>query len=449
MKKLKAWLKKAWINFKQIIIDILRLDGDKIFIKLKNFIIRNKARIKRISGHIWHEVKNIGKGFKTFKDDIQVSFIDIKDDYYSKYKKVSYDQSKNLQKVTNDVIKFIPFSLFIIVPGLELLLPAWLVIFPNSIPSQFLSPTARHKQMEELIQNRNKAAERLLYKYPKYLKRLMKSSSLSEEEKVEVAQLIEYIEKGTYMHTDLLKYKHLFKKYADFKHFKVNTLLDIAHFMGLKPITGLNTINNILSFVRLNIKLDNKYISWYTKLILRRELRMYMRKIRKEDTYLSMENINIFPVSKIDSILVERGIKIENRPIENKLKDYKIWQAISNLSNVPDVLLIFCRVNDFADSLYRVNHFEQEIDLIKRIGSNKLYLQRKNVLDDFLGVRKVKEYIDFVASLKQPSQTAQTGNNADSSAHIDDTAKQTASDSKVVSPPADAATVKQHEAALP
>lgn len=87
--------------------------------------------------------------------------------------------------------------------------------------------------------------------------------------------------------------------------------------------------------------------------------------------------------------------------------------------------------------------------MIKRIGSNKLYLQRKNVLDDFLGVRKVKEYIDFVANLKQPSQTAQTDNIADCSASIDDTVKQTASDSKVVSPPADAAAVKQPEAALP
>lgn len=34
-----------------------------------------------------------------------------------------------------DVIKFIPFSFFIIIPGAEILLPPYLMVFPNSIPS--------------------------------------------------------------------------------------------------------------------------------------------------------------------------------------------------------------------------------------------------------------------------------------------------------------------------
>ena len=62
--------------------------------------------------------------------------------------------------------------MFILIPGLELLLPAWLMIFPNAIPSQFQSPASRTKQMTKLIANRNIAAEKLLYKFPKYLKKL-------------------------------------------------------------------------------------------------------------------------------------------------------------------------------------------------------------------------------------------------------------------------------------
>jgi hypothetical protein len=33
----------------------------------------------------------------------------------------------------------IPFSMFLLIPGAELALPLWLKIFPNSMPSQFLS----------------------------------------------------------------------------------------------------------------------------------------------------------------------------------------------------------------------------------------------------------------------------------------------------------------------
>jgi LETM1 and EF-hand domain-containing protein 1 len=48
--------------------------------------------------------------------------------------------------VKKDFIKFIPFSVFILIPGLELLLPAWVMIFPNSVPSQFMSNSNRVKK---------------------------------------------------------------------------------------------------------------------------------------------------------------------------------------------------------------------------------------------------------------------------------------------------------------
>jgi len=65
--------------------------------------------------------------------------------YDLKYDKESFSENVKLKQVRSDFIKFIPFSIFIIVPGAELLLPAWLVVFPNSIPSQFLSDEARYK----------------------------------------------------------------------------------------------------------------------------------------------------------------------------------------------------------------------------------------------------------------------------------------------------------------
>lgn len=80
--------------------------------------------------------------------------------------------------MTQDFIKFIPFSLFIIVPGLEVLLPAWLVIFPNSIPSQFLSEEDRKKKFKVLNEQRNVSAEKLLYILPKYLYLLEKDKSV-------------------------------------------------------------------------------------------------------------------------------------------------------------------------------------------------------------------------------------------------------------------------------
>ena len=383
--------------------------------KFSAFVIRSYKKSRKILASIWHELKHIIQGFRSFKNDIQESVSDTKDLHYAKYKKVTYSHSRKMQNITRDVIKFIPFSIFIIIPGLELLLPAWLVIFPNAIPSQFQSSSARQKKLEQLIENRNYAAEKLLFKYPKYMKRLAKSPHLNDQEIKEMDELLRLTDISSQsksnqrakdiMFTILLRYKHLFTKYADFKHFRPSTLHQMAQFMGLNPITGLNTINNLLSFFGAKIDIENPYVKWFTKIILRRELKLFFRKIRREDSYLSMEAVNSFPESKLDSILIERGIEITNRTKEQKLKDYKMWQAISNLNNVPDTLLIYCRLLEFAEDLYKTNHIENEEDCVEEISHN--YLHRKQVLHEFLGIDKVNDYLKHLVNIRNTFQARQ------------------------------------------
>jgi len=42
-----------------------------------------------------------------------------------------------LRRTTNDLLRLIPFSVFLIVPFMELLLPVALKLFPNMLPSTF------------------------------------------------------------------------------------------------------------------------------------------------------------------------------------------------------------------------------------------------------------------------------------------------------------------------
>ena len=392
--------------------DLLYWEKQKVISKMADFLKRNYFRVRRTSSHIWEEVKHIGKGFVTLKDDIKGSVTDVKDLHYARYKKPTYSHTQKIQQITQDVIKFIPFSIFILIPGLELLLPAWLVIFPNAIPSQFQSKNTRQKKMDELLMNRNNGAEKLLYKFPKYLKTLSNSSILSKKEKEELEELLKLVDSNNAMHTDYLRYKHLFTKYADFKHFKVTSLQEMAHFMGLSPVTGLNIINNVLSFLGMRIQIDNKYVSWLTKIILTRELRLFFRKIRREDSYLYWEKVESLEENKLDSILIERGIEIVNKPIPTKLKDYKMWQAISNLNNAPDTMLLFCRLNEFAEDLYRMTALEHEIDLIRRVGSDREYIRRKKKLEEYLNIANVKSEIShFIKeknALLEDGETAKT-----------------------------------------
>lgn len=87
-----------------------------------------------------------------------------------------------------DFIKFVPFSLFLLIPGGELFLPAWVMIFPNSIPSQFVGEEERIKKFKKMRERQEDAAEKLLYILPNYLAKLLQSD-ISEESKEKIKQL--------------------------------------------------------------------------------------------------------------------------------------------------------------------------------------------------------------------------------------------------------------------
>lgn len=184
--------------------------------------------------------------------------------YETKYDNESYSEDIKLKQVKSDFIKFIPFSLFIIIPGAELLLPAWLVVFPNSIPSQFLSEEARYKQFKQMTERRTNAAEKLIYVLPKYLYSLEKDESVDVADSEAIKRLKHILRSDNVLPTDLLQFRHLFSRYAQFKYFSPNSLQHIAHFMGLNPVTGLNTINNILRIFKVKIPIEAPIIKYFT-----------------------------------------------------------------------------------------------------------------------------------------------------------------------------------------
>ena len=82
------------------------------------------------------------------------------------------------------------------------------------------------------------------------------------------------------MPTDLLEYRKLFKKYGQFRMFKTRSLMSMCNFMSIEPVTGLNTINNILRLFKQKIPVDAPIIRHMTAVLVARELNMYFRRLR-------------------------------------------------------------------------------------------------------------------------------------------------------------------------
>lgn len=61
-------------------------------------------------------------------------------------KSLSRREKKQLTRTTADIFRLVPFAVFIIVPFMELLLPVFLKLFPNMLPSTF-----QDKMKEEVM----------------------------------------------------------------------------------------------------------------------------------------------------------------------------------------------------------------------------------------------------------------------------------------------------------
>ena len=137
--------------------------------------------------------------------------------------------------------------------------------------------------------------------------------------------------------------------------------------MGLNPVTGLNTINNLLRPLKLKIPIDGFLVKYVTRMIMTRELNLYFSKLRKEDELISFERLDLFNEDEIDAMCFMRGIDITDLPLQKKVKDLKLWLSISNLRNVPHSLLLYSRIEDYAADMFEISEDEDEYEVLRRV----------------------------------------------------------------------------------
>lgn len=80
--------------------------------------------------------------------------------------------------------------------------------------------------------------------------------------------------------------------------------------MSLNPVTGLNTLNNLLKVFKVKIPIDAPIIKYMTKYIITRELNLYFKRLREEDVLMSFEKVDKFTEEELNFIAIRRGIEV-------------------------------------------------------------------------------------------------------------------------------------------
>ena len=155
-----------------------------------------------------------------------------------------------------------------------------------------MSDKAREKKFVSKLEARLISAKKILETVPKFLDKLINDPLVAKEDVEEIKKLKKFIGEKDIQPIDLLNFKTIFYKYLVFKNFDPKTLTTFSNFMGLEPVTGLYLINNILKLFKTHINVDSPYVSWFTKRLITREIKMYFRKLRREDILISYQDLN-------------------------------------------------------------------------------------------------------------------------------------------------------------
>jgi len=222
-----------------------------------------------------------------------------------------------LIRTTKDIFRLVPFSVFIIVPFMEFLLPFALKLFPNMLPSTFQDNLKKEETMKKELQMRLAVAGFL----QDTLKEMADRKTNSSTDKSGAKEVIEFIEKarvGEDLPNDkVIRIAQYFKDELTLANIARPQLVSLCQYMNLTP--------------------------YGADAFLRFQIRNKIRLIKEDDRRILWEGINALTIEELREACQERGMRsigLTHFGYKRQLQD---WLELSIQKNIPISLLIMSR----------------------------------------------------------------------------------------------------------
>ncbi|KAM9931920.1 hypothetical protein OXX80_008428, partial [Metschnikowia pulcherrima] len=265
---------------------------------------------KTIWEKVKHEVAHYWAGTKLLGYEIKVS-TKLLFKMASGYG-LSRRESNQLQRTIVDVARLIPFSMFLIVPFAELLLPVALKIFPNLLPSTYESSSDVKKKRARLSKARANASE--------FIKQTMEESGLKLSKKISDKEREAFV---SFFHTismgktpdreHLIKVARMFKNDQVLDNLSRHQLMAMTKYMSLRPFG--------------------------TDSILRYQIRHRLLTIIKDDKAIDYEGVESLTVPELQLACSQRGIKTQDVSPGRLREDLETWLDLRLRQKIPSTLL--------------------------------------------------------------------------------------------------------------
>ncbi|KAI9279359.1 LETM1-like protein-domain-containing protein [Sporodiniella umbellata] len=270
-------------------------------------------RIKEEAVHYWHGAKLLG--------------LEVRISSRLTYKllqgsKLTRRENRQLKRTTSDILRLVPFAVFLIVPFMELLLPVALKLFPNMLPSTFENKKVEEEKKKKLLQVRLEMARFLQ-------ETIVESGAITGSDPAAANAFGAFFHKvrmtGEQASTeDLLKIASRFEDELTLDNLSRPQLVSICRYM---------TIN-----------------AFGTDNFLRFQIRNRMRQIKRDDSEIQQEGIDHLTIQELQAACVARGIRTMGTSPGRMRDELSQWLDLHLNHKVPSTLLILSRAFSFTDS---------------------------------------------------------------------------------------------------
>lgn len=233
-------------------------------------------------------------------------------------KSLSRRERQQLTRTTADIFRLVPVAVFIIVPFMEFLLPVFLKVFPNMLPSTFQDKMKEQEALKRKLKARMEYA-RFLQDTVKEMAKEVQNSGSGEKKKTaeDLDDFINMIRKGSSIsNEEILGFAKLFNDELTLDNINRPRLVNMCKYMGINPF-GTDA---------------------YLRYMLRKRLRM----IKEDDKLIQEEGVDSLSEAELREDCRERGM-LGLRSVEEMRQQLRDWLDLSLNHSVPSSLLILSR----------------------------------------------------------------------------------------------------------
>ncbi|EPY51761.1 inner membrane protein [Schizosaccharomyces cryophilus OY26] len=290
--------------------------------------VKKASMWQRLKGgvlHFWDGTKLLGVEFKISSKLVYKMAVGYE---------LTRRESRQLTRTLKDIGRLVPFSMFVLVPFAELLLPVAVKLFPNLLPSTFEDPKDKQAKKEKLRKVRSDVSE--------VLRGTIKSGKFTFSDET--------------------------RKSKEFRNFflKVRT-------SGQSP--SREELINVCQYFKDDITLDNlsraqlialcRYMNlnaFGTDPLLRYNIRSRMRQIRRDDRAIYIEGINSLSVPELFNACNSRGIRSQGLSPAKLRDELSVWLDMRIKHGIPSVILMLSNAFSYG---YHEGTYESRWDALQ------------------------------------------------------------------------------------